>query len=124
MGKNCFKKKFGSLAVFALLITAMNTAAQLNPPVGTSQWKYKTPFQYGFVMNDMSFIDNNNGLAVGNSGALAKTTDGGFNWQYLPFKYITPANQVSLANLNDVHFVTPNIAYAVGGGGLMIPGHR
>jgi len=120
MGKNCFKKKFGSLAVFALLITAMNTAAQLNPPVGTSQWKYKTPFQYGFVMNDMSFIDNNNGLAVGNSGAIAKTTDGGYTWQYLPFKYITPANQVSLATLNDVHFVTPTIAYAVGSGGLMI----
>ena len=120
MGKNCFKKIFCSLGVFALLITAMNTAAQLNPPMGTSQWKYKTPFQYGFVMNDMSFVDNNNGLAVGNNGALAKTTDGGFNWKYLPFKYISTANQVALATLNDVHFVTPSIAYAVGGGGLMV----
>ena len=112
--------KFGLLAVFSLLITAMNIAAQLNPQMGASQWKYKTPFQYGFVMNDISFIDNNNGLAVGNNGALAKTTDGGFNWQYLPFKYTTPANQVSLSTLNDVHFVTPTIAYAVGSGGLMI----
>lgn len=120
MLRNCFSKIFSLLAVGALLLTATQTAAQLNPAIGSSQWKYKTPSQYGFVMNDMSFVDNNNGLAVGNNGAIAKTTDGGYNWQYIAYKYLSNTNQVSLASLNDVHFVTPSIAYAVGSGGLMI----
>ncbi|MEQ1676141.1 MAG: YCF48-related protein, partial [Chitinophagaceae bacterium] len=120
MVRNCLKKMYALLVVFALLITGTNISAQLNPPLGASDWKYVTPFQYGYVMNDMSFIDNNTGLAVGNNGAIAKTTDGGYNWQYLSFKYITATNSISLASLNDVHFVTPTVAYAVGGGGLLI----
>lgn len=120
MLRNCFSKIFNLLAVGILLLTVTRTAAQVNPPIGASQWKYKTPSQYGFVMNDMSFVDNNNGLAVGNNGAIAKSTDGGYNWQYISFKYRTNTNQVALGSFNDVHFVTPSIAYAVGGGGLMI----
>ncbi len=120
MVKGCLKKNVSPLVFFVFLLTSLGSHGQLNPSVGTSQWKYKTPFQYGYVMNDMSFVDNNNGLAVGGNGAIAKTTDGGYNWQYLSFKYVSATNQVSLASFSDVHFVTPTIAYAVGGGGLMI----
>jgi photosystem II stability/assembly factor-like uncharacterized protein len=120
MVTHCLKNKICISVLFFLLMASTVTRGQLNPAMGSSLWKYVNPFQYGFVMNDMSFVDNNNGLAVGNSGAIAKTTDGGFTWQYLPFKYTTTANQVSLASLNDIHFITPSIAYAVGSGGLMI----
>ncbi|MGC4104472.1 YCF48-related protein [Ferruginibacter sp.] len=120
MVKQFFKTKFGFLAVVFFLMTTLGTKAQLNPVMGTSPWKYVVPFQHGFNLNDMSFIDSKTGLAVGNNGAIAKTTDSGRNWQYIPFKFINASNTVALATLNDVQFVTPSIAYAVGGSGLMI----
>jgi hypothetical protein len=68
----------------------------------------------------MSFVDNNNGLAVSNTGAIAKSTDGGYNWQYIFYKYVSATNQVTMASFNDVHFVTPSVAYAVAFSGVMI----
>src|SRR5690349_17505327 len=120
MAKLCLRRKISLCAVIFLLINCFSSHAQLNPAMGSSPWKFANPSQYGFAMTDMSFVDNNNGLAVGNNGGLAKTTDGGNTWQYMPFKYITSSNSVSIATFNDVHFVTPTVAYAVGSGGLMI----
>src|SRR5688572_13328870 len=116
----CLNRKTGLFVFVFLLITSLHSNAQLNPPVGAGPWKYVTPFQHGYNMNDMSFIDNNTGLAVGGNGAIARTTDGGRNWQYISFKFINSANTVALAQLNDVHFVTPSVVYAVGSSGLMI----
>ncbi|HEY6502739.1 MAG TPA: YCF48-related protein [Chitinophagaceae bacterium] len=121
MAKFCLKRKISLCAVVFLLITGLNSHAQIvNAPIGTTPWKYSTPYQYGFVLNDMSFIDNNIGLGVGNNGAIARTTDGGNNWQFTFYKYASTTNQVTLASLNDVHFVTPTVAYAVGLSGVMI----
>ena len=103
-----------------MMIASLKSNAQLNVPMGNNPWKYVNPFQYGFLVQDMSFVDNNNGLGVGTSGAITKTTDGGYSWQYIFFKYVSPANQVSLPSFNDVHFVTPSVAYAVGNSGVMI----
>src|SRR5688572_19897165 len=108
------------IIAFLLFGSAFFAQAQLNPSVGSGPWKYVNPFQYGFTLQDMSFIDNNTGLGVGNNGAIAKTTDGGYNWQYIFYKYVSPANQVTQSTFNDVHFVTPGVAYAVGNGGIMI----
>ncbi|MGG9964590.1 YCF48-related protein [Ferruginibacter sp. SUN106] len=120
MAKRSLKTKFSSLAVIILMITGLNVKAQLNPAVGAGPWKYVVPFQHGFNLTDMSFIDNKTGLAVGNNGAIARTTDSGRNWQYIPFKFINASNTLALAQFSDVQFVTPTIAYAVGGSGLMI----
>jgi gliding motility-associated-like protein len=120
MVKENFKTKFSSLAVIILLIVGLNSKAQLNPAIGNSPWKYVVPYQHGFNLNDMSFIDNKTGLAVGSNGAIARTTDSGRNWQYIPFKFVNPANAVVLANFSDVQFVTPTVAYAVGLSGVMI----
>jgi len=120
MVKQSFKTTFSLLAVIILLITGLNSKAQLNPAIGNSPWKYVVPYQHGFNLNDMSFIDNKTGLAVGANGAIARTTDSGRNWQYIPFKFINPANSVVLASFSDVQFVTPTIAYAVGLSGVMV----
>ena len=103
-----------------MMIASLRSNGQLNPPMGSNPWKYVSPSQYGFLVQDMSFVDNNNGLGVGTSGAITKTTDGGYSWQYIFFKYVSPANQVSLPSFNDVHFVTTSVAYAVGNSGVMI----
>src|SRR5687767_1470783 len=85
-----------AIIVFLLFGSAFIAQAQLNPSMTSNPLKYVNPFQYGFVLQDISFADNNNGLAVGFNGSIAKTTDGGFTWQYVFYKYITPANQVAL----------------------------
>ena len=90
MAKHCLKIQGNLLAVFISLIFSLNANAQLNPAIGAGQFKYINPFQYGFVFNDISFVDNKNGLAVGNNGAIAKTTDSGQTWKYIPFKYFLP----------------------------------
>jgi gliding motility-associated-like protein len=113
-----FKKTF--IALVVLLLGSIRLVAQLNPPMGSSPWKFANPNPLGYSLLDMSFIDDNNGLAVGASGGIIKTTDGGRNWVGIPFKYVTPANVVSLGNFSDVQFVTPSVAYAVGSGGLMV----
>jgi gliding motility-associated-like protein len=120
MVKQRLKTTLSSLAVVIFLMASLGSKAQLNPAMGNSPWKYTVPYQHGFNLNDMSFIDNKTGLAVGANGAIARTSDSGHNWQYIPFKYVNSSNTVVLASFNDVQFVTPSIAYAVGTGGLMI----
>ncbi len=98
MVKQSFKTKFSSLAVIIFLMAALGSKAQLNPAMGNSPWKYVVPFQHGLNLNDMSFIDNQTGLAVGNNGAIARTTDSGRNWQYIPFNLLIQQIQLHWHN--------------------------
>jgi len=62
----------------------------------------------------VQFIDENTGWVTSeNNGEIWKTTDGGNTWQ---FKYETLAD----INLWQIHFVTPNIGWAVGEFGTII----
>ncbi|MFN8251830.1 MAG: YCF48-related protein [Ferruginibacter sp.] len=93
--------------------------------MGSSPWKYTNPQPFAHNFSDMSFFDNNNGLAVssgalGVSGAIMRTTDGGITWQAVPYKYVTNTGSVAIGAFNDVHFITSTTAYAVGSGGLMV----
>jgi gliding motility-associated-like protein len=126
MKQNCFLLRPGTWAIIICLILSQSLTAQVsNPAMGASPWKFANPQPFGYTYSDMSFINDNVGLAVsggalGGSGAIMRTTDGGRNWQAVTFKYVTSTGSVQIAGFNDVHFVTPTIAYAVGGGGLMI----
>jgi gliding motility-associated-like protein len=68
---------------------------------------------------DVDYFDNNNVIAVGSDGGIARSTDGGSNWAYGPFTYINPQGQYTKSTFNDVHYVTANVAYAVGDRGSM-----
>lgn len=118
----CRLTLFCLLALFFLLAATKGLNAQVtNPAMGNSPWKFANPQPIGYGFSDMSFIDNNTGLAVAPSlGGIMRTTDGGRNWDGIAYKYVTNTGGVSLASFNDVQFVTPTIAYAVGSGGLMI----
>ncbi|MBL0145775.1 MAG: hypothetical protein IPP48_08435 [Chitinophagaceae bacterium] len=70
-------------------------------------------------MLDVDYFDNNNVLAVGSDGGIAKSTDGGTNWTYGPFTYTNPQGFVTKSTFNDVHYVTATVAYAVGDRGAM-----
>ncbi len=104
--------------IFLLLSTIANGQGFYN----TVNWKFSNPKQFGFTILDVDFFDNNNVIAVGASGGIAKSTDGGRNWKYGPFSYVSSVTSGSLltaSTLNDVHYASLNIAYAVGDRGCM-----
>lgn len=110
------KNKWYFLAViFALLLNVSVQAQGFN----TTNWRFSNPKQFGFTVLDVDYFDNNNVIAVGSDGGIAKSTDGGRNWTYGIFTYTTPQGQVTKSTFNDVHFVTASIAYAVGDRGSM-----
>jgi photosystem II stability/assembly factor-like uncharacterized protein len=58
-------------------------------------------------LKSVYFTDELTGYAVGNSGTILKTTNGGDNWE--------AQNSGTTMDLNCVHFPVPEIGYAVGG---------
>jgi len=126
MKKNCLEKWQYSFAIIFIFLASISARAQ---GYNTTTWKYSNPKQFGFTIIDIDFADNNNVIAVGNEGGIAKSTDGGRNWTYGVFTYTTPTGYLTRAAFSDVHYVTPSVAYAVGtttvssgsvfGGGVM-----
>ena len=86
----------------------------------TTNWKFSNPKQFGFTVLDVDYFDNNNAIAVGSNGGIAKTTDGGLNWTYGVYTYINPNGFKVTTTFNDVHYVTATVAYAVGTNGAMV----
>ncbi len=117
MNKHCtWKYQF---FLFILLLAASSSMGQSF--FNTTDWKFSNPKQFGFTVLDVDYFDNNNAIAVGSDGGIARTTDGGSNWTYGTFTFINPANGfLTKGNFNDVHFITATSAYAVGINGLMI----
>lgn len=117
MRKLYLLKKLNFLFAFTLLMFGFT---KLSAQLAQTNWKYSNPKPVGIVFQDMSFIDNNTGLAVGLNCGIARTKDAGATWQYGAFVFNGAGNVVQRPALNDVHFVTPSVAYAVGDNGLMI----
>lgn len=85
----------------------------------TLNWKFSNPKQFGFTIQAVNYFDDNNVIAVGTEGGIAKSTDGGSNWTYGPFTYIRPDGLKGKQTFNDINYVTATTAYAVGNAGLM-----
>jgi len=126
MNKNCFGKIRHYTAVILFSFISVFTLAQGPPPpppvqslYKTSDWRFSNPKQFGFTILDVDFLDNNNVIAVGGDGGIAKSTDGGSNWTYGAFTFVTPAGTFTKQALNDVHYVSSSVAYVVGSSGCM-----
>ncbi len=119
MNKTCFRKMQNYLLVILFSLSSILVMGQGN--FNTTDWRFSNPKQFGFTVLDVDFFDNNNAIAVGSDGGIAKTSDGGANWTYGVFTFTNPATGfITKGNFNDVHFVTATIAYAVSTNGLMI----
>ncbi len=106
----------------SIILILLSTIANGQGFYNTTNWKFSNPKQMGITFLDVDFFDNNNVIAVGGAGGIAKSTDAGRNWKYGPFSFISSPAAGSLlttATLNDVHYVTGNVAYAVGDRGCM-----
>jgi len=76
---------------------------------GTTFSKY---FYNESNLNGIHFIDDNTGWLVGNSGLIAKSTNGGVNW--------TSQSSPAGVNLNDVKFINASSGFACGENGTVI----
>ena len=85
----------------------------------STSWKFSNPKQFGFTVFDVNYFDNNNVMAVGAGGGIAKSTDGGKNWTYGIFTFPTPAGVTTTSNFTDVHYITSTVAYASGSNGCL-----
>jgi photosystem II stability/assembly factor-like uncharacterized protein len=65
------------------------------------------------TINDIFFLDTNNGWACGDVGLILYTTDGGSNW-------IESASVSTNENLEAINFVNSSIGYACGDEGVII----
>ncbi len=105
-----------SICLFLCFILALSFESRSQ--LASSKWKFSNPKQFGFTVVDVSFVDDNNGIAVGNSGGIAKTTNGGVNWKYAAFTFTDASGVIQKPNFNGVQFVNASLAYAVGDHGL------
>ena len=85
----------------------------------TDKWRFSDPKQFGFTVLDVHFFDNNKGIAVGGSGGIAWTANGGAKWNYGPFTFTSPTGLKTSGSFSDVHFANATTAYAVGSNGMM-----
>jgi photosystem II stability/assembly factor-like uncharacterized protein len=92
----------------------------VNAQVGQNNFKHNMPKPLGTTWFDVSFYDNNNGIAVGNASTIARTTDGGATWSYGVVMFNTATGFKQRPPINDVHFVTPTTAYASGDSGMLL----
>ncbi len=63
-------------------------------------------------LRGVSFMDVNTGIAVGDSGTILRTTDGGTTW--------TPQSSGTMSALWEVTFADANAGTAVGGSGTIL----
>jgi len=61
------------LLCLSLLLTSIPTNAQ-------EGWFWQNPLPQGNNLNSIHFIDSNIGWAVGHTGTVLKTTNGGTDW--------------------------------------------
>lgn len=120
MNKHC-SRKFQYYFILVLISVSSTISFAQTGKFNKTDWKFSNPQQFGITILDVDFFDNNNAIAVGSDGGIAKTTDAGLNWTYGVFTFINPANGFETkGNFSDVHFITATTAYAVGTNGLMI----
>ncbi len=90
--------------------TVLTFIACLLLVTGYSQnWSIVSKYYY---LNDVFAIDKDTVIAVGKTGLIIRSTDGGANWKYL--------NCPTQVDLNGVFFPTPTNGYIVGVNGAML----
>jgi gliding motility-associated-like protein len=116
MPKRLFRNSHFFLLLLAVL-TISNVWGQAF--YNTPNWRFSNPKPFGFTVLDLDFYDDSKAIAVGQNG-VAYTNDGGAKWNYGPLTFINSAGLLVPPSMNDIHYVTPSIAYAVGTQGCMV----
>lgn len=95
-------KTFLQILFFLLLVTQ----------ICFGQWEWQNPLPQNNTLNEISFFDELNGLAVGADATIIRTTDGGNIW--------TVVKSGTTNQLNAVCYLDQNTCIAVGDAGLIL----
>ena len=107
----------GSLTVIMLLLAlpACSDPSPTAPDTDETQqsgWSLQDSLSQGFNLFGVSFPDVNTGTAVGDSGTILRTTDGGANW--------VSQTSGTIQRLKGVSFSDANTGTAVGDNGIIL----
>lgn len=105
--------------LIVLMMSLHATLSAQQETYDTRTWRFLNPTPMGMTFFDVDYTDNNNGIAVGTEGGIARTTDGGTNWTYGAFTFLNPAGTRVRPIVYDVHAVNAQLAYVVGTQGMM-----
>ena len=94
------KRENTSFHLAPVLITLIgvmvnNPSAHAAVRVGSSSWVWQNPLPQGNTLNAIFCVDTNNCIAVGDSGAILATTNGGTTWAGQPSPTIQTLRAVS-----------------------------
>jgi len=94
-----------------VIISLLAACSKDQPNNYTTAWLKQTSGKYTSSLNSVYFTDSNNGYAVGDSGKIFKTTNGGLNWtvQTCPKQMA-----VGIPNIKSVSFMNADTGFAVG----------
>jgi len=84
----------------------------LLPGTSLSQWQWQNPLPQGNTLNDLFFIDQTTGWAVGDAGTIMKSNDGGQTYDL--FNYPTHLN------FSGVEFFDLNTGLVTGDSGIIL----
>ena len=77
-----------------------------------AQWHWQNPLPQGNHLNDVFFINQNIGWAVGDFGTIIKTTDSGDSWELL--------ESPSACTYQKVEFLSCETGFVIGDNGVII----
>ncbi len=106
MNKHCFGKLHYFLLIILLPFFYSSLTAQVSYTM--SKWRYSDPKPLGFTVLDVQFYDNNFGIAVGGSGGIARTFNGGAKWEYGAFTFTSPTGLTTNGNFADLSIPSCN----------------
>ena len=112
--------------ILALVLAATACSLSLRAQLGDGYWRFVTPKPFGFGILDISFANDNLGIAVGGptpgtaNNGVARTADGGATWTISALPFTNAAGTAIVRPLlTSVHMVTPTVGYIGGGGGAL-----
>lgn len=118
MKKSCYGKIMRYLPVILFFLSSLLASGQ-QTFYNVKNWRFANPRQFGFNVNDIDFVNDTRGVAVGANGGIAYTNDGGTTWSYANFSFIDRTGLQTSTTFSDVHFASTNVVYAVGSAGAM-----
>jgi photosystem II stability/assembly factor-like uncharacterized protein len=75
------------------------------------QWFWQNPSPQGNDLNDVDFIDEFNGVAVGEMGTIIRTTDGGISWTIQESGTTMSFNYVDFIDINNGWIIADSVSY-------------